>query len=387
MVSICAALQGCGGGGGNAPIAAAPAPISGGQAPVPAPGPVPTPAPAPAPNPVPNPTPVPAPVPTPNPVPVPTPAPVPVPAPTPAPTAGIESTINPINLVVNGSDLFAYIPGKVATSSNATAWTNFSTSPSANSAVAGSIAKARFLNSTFISVGATEVKKSSDGINWFPLTGGLDAKDVAFGVVNGAAVYVIVGVAVTGTHQGFFYEGPNLFGLIPAASSVPGTNNEWRSVTFAKGLFVAVSAGGRIATSTNGQSWTQAEDTAVGLRQINYAANINGGTFIAVGDAGKFFTSSNGTNWSGVQSTGRLADLTQIECTATECVVATAELNRSSQLFSTKDFVTWNNSSVITDRYVSSIANTGSHWIAVGPAGLLMIRSNTGTTWCSSLVC
>ena len=210
---------------------------------------------------------------------------------------------------------------------------------------------------------------------------------MAFGVVNGAAVYVIVGVAVTGTHQGFFYEGPNLFGLIPAASSVPGTNNEWRSVTFAKGLFVAVSAGGRIATSTNGQSWTQAADTTVGLRQISYAANINGGTFIAVGDAGKFFTSSNGTNWSGVQSTGRLADLTQIECTATECVVATAELNRSSQLFSTRDFVTWNNSSVITDRYVSGIANNGSHWIAVGPAGLLLIRSNAGTTWCSSLVC
>ena len=385
MVSICAALQGCGGGGSGAPIAAAPAPISGGQAPVPAPGPVPTPAPTPAPNPVPNPTPVP--VPAPNPTPVPAPVPPPNPTPAPAPVVGIESTVNPISLVANGGDLFAYIPGKVATSSNASTWTKFSSSPSANSAVASSITKARILNGTFISVGAAEVKKSSDGINWFPLTGGLDAKDVAFGIVNGAAVYVIVGVAITGTHQGFFYEGPGLFGLIPAASSVPGTNNEWRGVTFAKGLFVAVSASGRIATSANGQAWTQAADTRVELRQISYAANIDGGTFIAVGATGKFFTSPNGTTWSNMQSTGGIADLTQVECTATECVVATAELNRSSQLFSTKDFVTWSNPSVIIDRYASSIANTGSHWIAVGPGGLLMIRSNTGTTWCSSLVC
>ena len=381
MASICAVLQGCGGGGGASTFAVASAPVSSGQVPVPAP----VPAPAPAPNPAPTPTPTPIPAPAP----VPTPAPTPAPAPTPVPAqaSGIQSTNDPITLVANGSNLFAYITRKVATSTDAVTWSNFISGPSANNAIANSIVKVRVLNGVFISLGAGEVKKSADGITWSSLTGGLDAKDAAFGIVNGAPVYVFVGAAVPGSSAGLFYEGANLFGLIPASISSVGTNNEWRSVTFAKDLFVAVSASGRVATSADGQTWLQAFDAGVGLRQISYAANINGGTFIAIGDAGKYLTSSNGTTWSGVQSTGRLADLAQIECIASECVVATSDLDRSSQLFSTKDFVTWSSATIIIDRYVSSIANTGTNWIAVGPRGLLMIRSNNSTTWCSGVVC
>ena len=311
----------------------------------------------------------------------------PNPAPTPTLPAGIQSTSEPISLVTNGGNLFAYIAGKVATSSDATTWTNFNSGPSADNAIANSIVKVRVLNGVFLSLGSSSVKKSSNGLNWFSLTGGLDAKDAAFGVVNGAPVYVFVGSSEPGSHLGLFYEGANLFGLIPGSSSALSTNNEWRSVTFGKGVFVAVSAGGRIATSTNGQNWAQATNLAIGLKQISYAANINGGTFIAIGDAGQYSTSTDGSSWGSVQSTGQLADLTQIECIATECVVATANLNRSSQLFSTRDFVTWSNAVTIQDQFVSGIANTGSHWIAVGPSSLLRIRSNTGTTWCAALVC
>ncbi len=88
IVSMSAAITGCGGGGGTAgstttaadttTVAAAPAPAVGSVAtPAPAPTPAPTPTPAPAPAPTPAPTPTPAPAPAPTPAPTPTPAPAP----------------------------------------------------------------------------------------------------------------------------------------------------------------------------------------------------------------------------------------------------------------------------------------------------------------------
>lgn len=381
IASFCAALQGCGGGGSSVATPPTPAPV-GGPTPVPVPAPVPTPVPAPAPVPVP--APAPSPVPSPAPSPAPTPLPTPAPAPTPAATGGLPNTVSPTALVANGTSLFAYAQGSVATSVGPSKWTTFSS----NTSLANQINKVRYIGGQYINVGANSVvNKSNDGVNWTSLTNSIgDGNDVAYAPIGVAGIFVFVGKEGGGNKGLFFEFGANLFGLRAANldSVLANETNNWLSVTFNKGRFVAIAASGRIATSTDGQSWAAVTSTGFALRQISYASGINGGTFIAVGDAGKYVTSTNGTAWTSAQTTNVLADLTQVECTATECVVATSQPTTTSQVISSRDFSNWSTGFLLINRHVTGISNTGIEWVAVGNNGLLITRANSAAndgTW------
>ena len=365
--SLCAALQGCGGGSSVT------------ASPVAGPAPATTPAPVAGPAPITAPAPIPAPVPTPAPAPVPVPAPAPTPPPTPAATGGISNTVSPTALVANGTQLFAFSQGNVASSLGPSAWTDFSP----NASVANQINKTRFLNGLYISVGANNsIRKSTDGVSWLTLTSALgEGKDLAFAPIGSTGVFVFVGKGV-GADKGLFYEiGPNPFGLRPATvdATLSSETNDWRGVSFGNGKFVAIAASGRIASSSDGQNWTAISNSGFNLRQISFASGINGGTFIAIGDDGKYMTSTNASTWTSAQTTNQLANLAQVECTATECVVATAQLLTTSQVITTRDFSKWSNSFVLISRFITGISNTGADWVAVGNNGVLITRANKTT--------
>jgi hypothetical protein len=83
-------------------------------------------------------------------------------------------------------------------------------------------------------------------------------------------------------------------------------SGNWKGVCYGGELWVAVGASGKIATSTNGTSWTT---QTVSSRNWNDIAYGNG-RFVAVGgsgsDDGIIATSTNGTSWTTQQIGGKL---------------------------------------------------------------------------------
>jgi len=86
--------------------------------------------------------------------------------------------------------------------------------------------------------------------------------------------------------------------------TTPGTNQTWSSVTFGNGLFVAVSydgtLGSQVMTSPNGINWTL-QSTPTPMQRWN-SITFGDGLFVAVSSSGtegsQVMTSPNGTNWT-----------------------------------------------------------------------------------------
>lgn len=77
-----------------------------------------------------------------------------------------------------------------------------------------------------------------------------------------------------------------------------GTTNINAVATNGLGTWVAVGSGGKIASSTNGKTWTQ-RTSGFGTSAILWVA-YGGGTWVAVGSAGKVSTSTDATTWTAV---------------------------------------------------------------------------------------
>lgn len=88
--------------------------------------------------------------------------------------------------------------------------------------------------------------------------------------------------------------------------TVSGTS--LNGVTFGNGLFVAVSAHGRIFTSREGKSWSE---RPAGISALLHKIAWGKGRFVAVGEGGAIFSSDDGTNWT-ARSSGVTARLQSI---------------------------------------------------------------------------
>lgn len=111
-----------------------------------------------------------------------------------------------------------------------------------------------------------------------------------------------------------------------------------RSIDYDNGTFVAVGDGGKIATSTDGITWTlSASGTTNALMTVNYG----NGTFVAAGASGTLLTSTdNGASWTGRTST-----------------FGTSQIN--------------------------SVAYGTRGWMAVGVGGSYAVSGDDGLTWTS----
>jgi len=75
-------------------------------------------------------------------------------------------------------------------------------------------------------------------------------------------------------------------------------------------MFVAVGQGGKLATSTDGITWTQ-RTSSFGTSSINYVAYGADGYWVASGEGGKIATSTDGITWT-QRTSGTSNDLTSV---------------------------------------------------------------------------
>lgn len=153
-------------------------------------------------------------------------------------------------------------------------------------------------NGTFIATsrsGANRVATSTDGINWTLRTPPADEWGAgAYG--NGRHVAVAINwdatnPAIVSTNNGATW------------TAVNTGNSEFRDITFANGLFVAVGSAGKIYTSPDGTSWTERVAPSGGNVTLQKVIHT-GSQFLAIGgdpwvlNASVFTTSTDGINWT-----------------------------------------------------------------------------------------
>ena len=169
--------------------------------------------------------------------------------------------------------------GNMATSTDGATWTdveNTSTlwnhySVSANKYTTTSIYAIAYGNGKFVAGGTDgAMATSTDGTNWTAVSNSTFNSNDAYGTAN------IYGIA-------------------------------YGSAGNAGGTFVAVGTSGKMATSSDGVTWTAVSTSTFSVTNINAiaygSAGNAGGKFVAVGNYGRMATSTNGASWTSVSST------------------------------------------------------------------------------------
>jgi hypothetical protein len=117
--------------------------------------------------------------------------------------------------------------------------------------------------------------------------------------------------------------------------------NGFLGMTFGNGLYVGVGGAGRIATSTDGATWTeQSSGTTMNLNDVVYS----GTKFIAVGDGGIVLTSQDAITWI-VRNSEQNTILRGIACSSEICVVVgyqgDSNAYGSAVTYTSIDYVNW----------------------------------------------
>jgi surface protein len=149
-------------------------------------------------------------------------------------------------------------------------------------------------NGVFVAVGTGgAIMSSTDGITWTDRSG---VTNNWRGLTYAAGLFVAVSTTIpTGNAVMTSPDG------ITWTSRTPAANNQWYSVVYGNGLFVAVSIDGtnnRVMTSPDGINWTSRTSAA---NNSWYDVTFANGKFVAVaqnGTGNRVMTSTNGINWS-----------------------------------------------------------------------------------------
>jgi surface protein len=149
-------------------------------------------------------------------------------------------------------------------------------------------------NGVFVAVGTGgAIMSSTDGITWTNRSG---VTNNWRGLTYAAGLFVAVSTTIpTGNAVMTSPDG------ITWTSRTPAANNQWYSVVYGNGLFVAVSIDGtnnRVMTSPDGINWTSRTSAA---NNSWYDVTFANGKFVAVaqnGTGNRVMTSTNGINWS-----------------------------------------------------------------------------------------
>jgi len=156
--------------------------------------------------------------------------------------------------------------------------------------------------------------------------------------------------------------------------------NEIRAIAYGNGKFVAVGADGKMATSTDGTTWTAVTDSTFGTDVI-FSIAYGNGKFIAGGgyNTGKMATSENGTTWTAVTDSTFGTNRIFAIAYGNDKFVAGDD---SGKMATSENGATW---TVVTDStfgtsWINTIAYANGKFVAVGNGGK-MATSTDGTTW------
>jgi len=142
------------------------------------------------------------------------------------------------------------------------------------------------------------------------------------------------------------------------------------------GLFATAATNGAIYTSPNGMTWTNRTSP---FGSYVYHINNNGTYFVAVGAGGKIAKSTDGITWS-LQTSGTTDDLCRVVWSATRSLWVATGLN--SRVLTSPDGAAWTSRTyggAATDLY--TLAEAGGTFYASQPHNGNMRTSTDGTTW------
>lgn len=202
--------------------------------------------------------------------------------------------------------------------------------------------------------------------------GAFDLNGIAYGTLGGN-IFVAAGAG------GKIASSPD--GLTWTSLSNTASAADLNAVAFGGSIYVAAGAGGVMLYSTDGINWTAAT-SATGNNINGLATNgLNG--FVGVGAGGTIVYSSNGTTWTAATS-GTTNDLLAV----TYGSVGFVAVGTGGTLLTSADGVTWTAVASNTGRDLRSVtygynASTGTTlFVAAGALGALVASPN-GTTWTS----
>jgi len=169
-------------------------------------------------------------------------------------------------------------------------------------------------------------------------------------------------------------------------SRVSTADNGWYSVTYGKGIFVAVSwsgTGNRVMTSPDGITWTArtsaADNNWLGVTYGN-------GIFVAVSDTGsgnRVMTSTNGITWT---TRASAADNGWYGVTyGNGTFVAVAYTGTGNRVMTSPDGVTWTSRTSASDNNWRGVTYGNGTFVAVAASGTgnRVMTSPDGVTWTS----
>ncbi|WP_213521931.1 LamG-like jellyroll fold domain-containing protein [Nonlabens sp.] len=172
-------------------------------------------------------------------------------------------------------------------------------------------------------------------------------------------------------------------GISWMSQTTPADNN-WKSVTYGNGLFVAVSisgAGNRVMTSPDGITWTSqtsAEDN------FWLGVTYGNGLFVAVSSTGthRVMTSPDGINWTA--RTAAAANFwTSITYDNDNSQFVAVALNGSNRVMTSPDGITWTSQTAAANESWFSVTYGNGLFVAVSTSGTgnRVMTSPDGITW------
>jgi hypothetical protein len=256
-----------------------------------------------------------------------------------------------------------------------------------------------YANGKFVAGGGDgKMATSTDGITWTAVT------DSAFGTGNrtiwsiayGNGKFVAVGRTYTSSGGTNIYSGKMATSTdgttwTAVGESTFGTSTIY-AIAYANDKFVAGGGNGKMATSTDGTTWTAVGESTCGTSSI-LAITYANGKFVAGGYNGKMATSTDGVTWTAV------ADST-FGTTSDDVIKAIAYGNgkfvavgwyynagryEDGKMATSTDGMTWTavaDSTFVTasSDNINAIAYGNNRFVAVGDIGKMTV-SRDGVTW------
>jgi len=233
-------------------------------------------------------------------------------------------------------------------------------------------------NNVFIAVGYEgHIARSTDrGQTWTAVTTHPFGIDRLMGVAYGNSRFVVVGengLIGYSTDDGLTWNN--------AAASPLGTQTLNR-VVYYNGNFILGSDDTKIATSTNGDTWTSPV-TVTGLSYGIWSIAYDGTRYIAGSYDGCISSSTNLTAWSTLTTYFETGgnEISGLACNGSNYVVGTSN---ATYAYSTNSGTTWTASAPAPTVINKGIAYGDTAFVAVG-AGALSYSTNNGLSWTNVL--
>ena len=197
------------------------------------------------------------------------------------------------------------------------------------------------------------------------------------GLTNGTTYYFTINGR---THGGPGGPGTPLVSATPRlagsdwAAGVPIAPTDIRSVAYGT-QFVAVGAGGKMFSSSDGIAWTAQSFVASGeLSRIRYGAGI----YVALGAGALILTSSDTATWN-VQTTDTTSDLHDL---TTDSIGTYVAVGANGVIVVSSGGGSWSRASSGTGSNLYSVMYAGGRYVAVG-AGGIAVTSTDAVNWTS----